>query len=341
MPISLRAAKPQPQARPKRRGRRRRSYSFDTTLAQPAYRLRPPRPGRRSRAEPYVLGENLRPSLEREVPKRTRVDAQPRPSQAESSPLLSKERIAARRFLVSRWWALLLLGTLLGGVAYGYADSRFFVYHAEIKGVRYLDAQAIYRAAGVDKQSVFWIDPQGVAQRIIALDGVKAVRVRCSLPAVVSIEVEEREPTVLWRSLPGKHDWWLDAEGVVLPYNGDPYSERTVFVVDASDLPLRVGDSIQPEGLVQSVLRMAAVLPGARVFYYEAERGLSFSHQTGSSQWPVFVGTGEDLQRKIQVVQVLTKYLVSKGIRPSYVDVRWADRPLYGMPTNNSVGGGN
>jgi hypothetical protein len=55
----------------------------------------------------------------------------------------------------------------------------------------------------------------------------------------------------------------------------------------------------------------------------------------------VYVGSSDDLQRKIQVMQALNAYLVPNGIRPRYVDVRWADHPVYGRPAGETGGGSN
>jgi hypothetical protein len=320
--ISLAESKPKPHARPRRPIRRRRSNAYDSAIVQPALQPVP-----RLRREELASG-------------RSRAEAQPEAGGWQVSGLAAGFG-ALRRFLAKRWWAMLLLAALAGVVAYVFVDARFYVYGAEILGASHLDTQAIYGAAGVDKQSIFWIDPEQVAHSVIKLDGVRAVRVRCALPAVVTIEVEEREPVVLWRSLVGRRDWWLDSEGVVLPYHGDPYSEGVVFVVDSSERQLQAGGRLEPQGLVQSVLQLAEALPGARVFYYQADRGLSFTQQADGAQWPVYVGTSEDLQYKIKVVDVLTNYLVGKSIRPEYVDVRWADRPLYGMPADKKDAGGN
>lgn len=233
--------------------------------------------------------------------------------------------------------ALLGLGSL---IAYASVDARFFVYEGRIVGAKHSGAAQIYQTAGVHEQSVFWIDPQQVAKRVIELDGVKAVRVRCELPSRVIIEVEEREPVVMWRTSNQQGDWWLDREGVVLPYHGDVNAPGVVFVVDASDRELHVGERIKPEGMAYSVLQLAAAVPGIRVFFYEPDRGLSFTQQVGGVEWPVYVGTSRDLARKIQVMQALTKYLQENNVRPRYIDVRWADHPVYGtIPADETVGG--
>jgi hypothetical protein len=236
--------------------------------------------------------------------------------------------------------ALMLLLALIGGLGYGSLDERFFVYEGRITGARHLGAEVIYQVAGVHEQNIFWIDPAKVARRIAALDGIKAARVRCDLPATVVIEVEERQPVVLWRVLTQEHDWWLDEEGVVLPYHGDAQSAETLFVVDSSPHELDVGQRIEPEGIVQSVRQLAAALPDIRIFFYQPDRGLSFTQGAEGADWPVYVGSSEDLAQKIQVMQTLTGYFKANGIRPRYVDVRWAAHPVYGRPVGEAVGGG-
>jgi cell division septal protein FtsQ len=248
----------------------------------------------------------------------------------------------SRRWRVA-WLKLLVFVVLMGLgslVAYASADAKFFIYEGRIVGARHSDAVEIYRIAGVHEQSIFWTNPQQVARRVIQLEGIRAVRVRLELPSRVIIEVEEREPAVMWRAGQQQRDWWLDGEGVVLPYHGDVNDSNTVFVVDSSDRELQVGERIEPVGMAQSVLQLAKAVPGIRVFFYEPDRGLSFTQQVDGAEWPVYVGTTRDLGRKIQVMQALTDHLQGGGVRPRYVDVRWADHPVYGKaPADDMVGG--
>lgn len=251
-----------------------------------------------------------------------------------------KRRIRWRIVLV-RVPAFLILMGLLGLIVYAAMDEAFYVYEAQILGARHLEAQTIYDEAQVDEHSIFWIQPREVAERIVQLDGVKAVRVQCTLPAGLTIEIEEREPVVMWRARTQDTDWWLDEEGVVLPYHGDPNSPDMIFVVDSSPRNLRIGDQVSPDGIVQSVLKLASTLPSARVFFYDKDRGLYFTQGLGEGEWPVYVGTSQDLSRKIQVVQTLTDYLVANDVHPRYVDVRWPEHPVYGKPDDAKAGGGD
>jgi hypothetical protein len=302
----------------RRRRQRRKSRTFETVIAVPRTRDRQ-QPQRRSTSPRQ---------------RRARSSSRTDPAGA-ASPRAARRRIPWRA-VVARFPVLLILAGLIALVVYVSAAEAFFVYEAEIVGARYTDPGAIYEAAGVYEQHIFWIDPGAVAEQVRGIQGIKAVTVSCSLPARVTIEVEEREPTVMWRALSQEWDWWLDQEGVVLPYHGSVDSPNTVFVVDSSARHLQEGDHIEPDGIVQSVLQLASALPDTRIFFYQSERGLSFAHSGDEGDWPVFVGDSEDLPRKIQAVQMVTDYLVEHNIQARYIDVRWADYPIYGKPLGES-----
>jgi cell division septal protein FtsQ len=305
------------------RKRRRRSRAFNSSITLPQTK---PEKGADRPHRPHTK-------------RSSRSRSQKEQGQRQTGTQLMR-RIRLRTVLV-RLPAFLILVALLSLIVYATTDQSFYVYDAEILGARHLEAQTIYDQAQVDEYGIFWIQPREVAQRIMQLDGVKAVRVQSTLPAALTIEVEEREPVVMWRAKSQKRDWWLDEEGVVLPYHGDPDSPDMVFVVDSSPRSLQVGDHMTPEGIVQSVLQLASTLPSAKVFFYEQGRGLYFTQGLGQGEWPVYVGTSQDLPSKIQVVQTLTEYLASNNVRPSYVDVRWPEHPVYGKQDGAEAGEGD
>lgn len=327
----------------KRRSRRSRTFESAITVPQPVRR----NTGAKRRVTD-TLGKGRKKAERGQATRtrtaRTRAERRQRAQRAAAASSVSLLRTI--RWQTARWrlLALVLLAALIAVLVYIFYDFSFFIYRdqTQIEGARFLQADEIFAAAGVNEQNVFWIDPAKVAGRVVALDGIKAARVRCELlPALVTIEVEEREPVVMWRAMSQEQDLWLDEAGVVLPYHGDVNSPDMVFVVDYGERHLKVGDRIEPEGIVQSVLQLAAALPGEQVYYYEPDRGLYFSHQVSTGEWPVYVGTSDDLARKIQVVQGLTEYLVEHNIRPRYVDVRWAEHPVYGKPEGAALVGGN
>ena len=62
-------------------------------------------------------------------------------------------------------------------------------------------------------------------------------------------------------SVTQERDWWLDEEGVVLPYHGDAQAGRNALC-HRRDPREDYGQSIQPEGIVASVIQLATALPG-------------------------------------------------------------------------------
>jgi POTRA domain, FtsQ-type len=303
----------------------------------------------RKRRRSHLTPRQARPTFGFEIAV-ARPRRQARPSPAKKARPQVKRRpkadvIPGRRPI--RWskvtlkvLAFLILVGSIGLIAYGFTAPDFYVYQAAVSGAHHLSAEQLYLAAGIHEQSIFWVRPARVEQSLGQINGIKSVKVSCSLPARVRIAVTEREPVVMWRLRMQNKDWWLDEEGEVLPYHGDV--NNTVFVVDSSTPHLQEGDRIKPEGAVASILQLAAALPGVNVFYYQADQGFSFIHKSadGIQQWPVLVGTSEDLSHKIQILQKLTEYLAAHSIQPRYIDVRWADHPVYGAPDGQKTGQG-
>jgi hypothetical protein len=225
---------------------------------------------------------------------------------------------------------LLLLG-LAALVAYASLDARFFVYGAEIEGNQYVSSDLIYGASDVHEQHIFWVEPRAVADRVAAVPGIKSARVRVGLPARLRIQVAEREPALVWRA---ERDWWLDDDGMILPY-GEPEAtaDNTIFVIDQSERSLEGEAMLQPSEMVRWVHRLADALPGVTVFWYQPERGLNYTQYMSGHKYQVYVGDGQDLTHKIQAVRAMDSYLLGNGIRPTYVDVRWPDLPVYGSET--------
>ena len=296
------------QGRSKRRPRR----TFESEIAQPSLSAR-----RKSRAR-RVPAE--RSDGSRGTP--TEPGAQ---GPQRENPSRNRWRLVLARLPV----AFILIALIILFI-YVSITPDFFVSGADVLGNRHVAKETVYQASGTDAQNIFWIQPRRAAESVAQLHGIKSARVRCRLPAQVTIEVTERQPLVLWRAEAQGMDWWLDEEGVVLPYHG--IVSDTVFVVDSSERQLSVGDRIKPDGIVTSVQQLASSLPEVSLFYYQPDRGLSFMQNTVYGSWPVYVGDSSDLTRKIQVLQAFTEYFVEHKMRPSFVDVRWADYPVFGKP---------
>lgn len=323
MRISLVEREGKQKKRGQRRGApgRRSSRTFESSAVQ--LRARPDRRTRRDREATERAAERGKSRTERTVA---------------ASPSAARRKFRWQTALARLLVFLVLIG-LAAAIVYGAMAEEFFVYDAQILGLEHIQADTVYQESEVHEQNIFWLDPDDVAERVSKLVGIKDVHVRCILPAKVVIDVEERKPVVMWRSESLGKDLWLDPDGIVLPYHG--VLTDTIFVVDATERTLKEGDRIEPEGVVQSVLQLDAALPEVEVFFFQADRGLSFTQRMGKDTWPVYIGNSGELPRKIQVLHALNDYLKEHKIRPRYVDLRRADYPVYGKPSGKANRNGN
>lgn len=315
MQISLIDREERSSRRKARRKRSHRYHTYESVLALPQSRTKRRIGMQRRQAE-----------------RRTRGEAQ---GTVSIQPLW---RRIPWRLVVPRIPALILMIGALALSVIVSTSASFFVYGAQIQGNRHIDAASIFEASGVNERHILWVDPREVAEQISQIPGVKSVTVRLSLPAQVIIQVREREPVIMWRTMSVGGDWWLDEEGFVLPYHGDTEHPNTVFVVDWSDRQLQPNARIDPPDLVLWVKQMAQALPGARLFYYQQDRGLNFIQEKDNHKWPVYVGDGQGLALKIRSVQALSSYLLAHEIYPGFIDVRWPELPVFGEPGVSAVG---
>ncbi len=216
----------------------------------------------------------------------------------------------------------LLLLALLGWLLYlFFTRPAFFVRTAEIRGNEAVSAREIYGVSGVDRQSIFWINPAEVVKRITTLPNIKSATVSLALPAQVVIEVTERRPELLWQT--GQILWWVDQEGTVVP----PKEDLTgmLRIIDDDRQPLQPGYQID-FNIVQGAQTLRVLAPDVSVIRYSRLRGLTVATPEG---WPVYLGGGSEIKAKLVVLTAVLADLKERNITPAYVDMRDPLRPVY------------
>ena len=215
---------------------------------------------------------------------------------------------------------VLLLGLLWSAYTL-FTSTRFFIYTAEIQGNIAVSAQEIYKTSGLDSQSIFWVDPLEVTNKISALPNIKSVTVSVTLPAQVAIEVVERRPELLWQT--GETVWWVDQEGTIVP----PKQDLTgmLRIVDDENQPLQPGSQIDAT-IVEGAQTLQLLAPDVSVVRYSREKGLIAATPEG---WPVYLGDGGEIKAKLVVLTELLVDLKERNITPAYIDMRDPMRPVY------------
>lgn len=274
------------------------------------------RNGRRSNAQQDFLDK---PAKRR---RRRPASRQHRQEQAAPAGVRVRQRKAARplpRLSPVRATAGLLVIGLIALVAFLFSDTRFYVETAAIRGLRHTSAEEIYRQAGIHQYSIFWIDDREVARRIEALPYVKQATVQTALPNQVRIEVEEREPLVVWH-IDGQ-EYWVDSEGITMPIASRAQSLPVLWDLDGGTV---AADGRLDRQLIASVRQVQRQTPEVVDFGYDRRNGLQFRFPGGTY---VYLGHPEGMAERVASLLVLHQSLASQGQLPA--EINWRDEKGY------------
>lgn len=217
--------------------------------------------------------------------------------------------------------SFLMLG-LLGWVLYLlFTKPLFFVRTAEIRGNVAVSAREIYTISGIDRQSIFWVNPSETIKKITRLPNIKSASVSLLLPARVVIEVTERRPELVWQT--GQTLWWIDQEGTVVPSKED--LTGMLRIIDDDRQPLEPGYQIDAN-IIQGAQTLRVLAPDVSVIRYSRLRGLTVATPEG---WPVYLGGGSEIKAKLVVLTAVLADLKERNIAPAYIDLRDPLRPVY------------
>jgi hypothetical protein len=59
---------------------------------------------------------------------------------------------------------------------------------------------------------------------------------------------------------------------------------------------------------------------------YSHTTGISFTTREG---WPVYLGDGKNMEAKLTILVALRQDLMTRGVSPEFIDVRFVERPFY------------
>jgi hypothetical protein len=221
---------------------------------------------------------------------------------------------------------LVLLALAVGVVGYTQSALRWFVYRetVQIQGLTYLDDEEIYTASGVDSWNIFWLRPDQIRERLLALPLVKAASVDLALPNRVIIQVSEEEPVALWVTNDG--GLWLMPDGTALPMHDDRFSALPQLVDpnrEAQDVTRPDQPAIDPVVLA-GALALWTQGPEIAQLRFNRDYGLNFN-LPGTTTW-VYWGDGRDLEAKFDHLAAVEQLIEQGEATAQIVDVRF-ERP--------------
>lgn len=209
--------------------------------------------------------------------------------------------------------ALVLLIGLVSLVIFLFTDASFYVETATVNGLQYASAEEVYRQAAIDQYSIFWVNPREAAQRIEALPYVKRAAVYPALPNQVRIEIEEREPVVVWKV--GGQEYWVDSEGIPMPVARPLDNLPSLWDLDGST----VANGQLDRQLIASLRQVKQQVPEVTDFGYDSSNGLQFRLPSGTF---VYLGMPEGMAQRVASLLVLHQSLASQGQAPAEINWR-------------------
>jgi cell division protein FtsQ len=242
--------------------------------------------------------------------------------------LAGAARLQGSGWHVSKLLSGLLLACVIIAAVTIHREDEWFIYGEDVrfeKLVR-LRGDELYAASGLEGWNVFWLQPQVVRQRLMVHEWIDDVRIHLTLPAKVTVEVQEVKPVAIWVTNEGS--FWLAPDGSALPLTGDAEMALPEIVDSLQEARHFMPDermAIDPQVLA-SALALTEALPEleGKVRYNRAI-GLNFPLPK-PALW-VYWGDGFHMEEKLANLDA-TRALVSESeTPPQIVDIRSVDRP--------------
>ena len=246
------------------------------------------------------------------------------------TPTFTMPRLRPGWRLASFFIAILLSTTIYLVLTLPY----FHVPNITLLGNNRLTREEVEAALGVTGQSIFIVQPDGMATRLrMNYPELVSVEINAYLPNHVYVTVSERQPVILWQQ--GDGFTWIDSSGVAFRPHGA--ASALVPVIGLTVPPagiVRADDPISPmpymqKELVDAILVLAPHVPAGSTMVFDSTDGLGWTDSRG---WKAFFGTSaHDMPLKVRVYQSLVESLVDRGKFPEFISVVYPDAPFYRM----------
>ncbi len=235
-------------------------------------------------------------------------------------------RLPSLRFIRTgaRIQALLLLSISVWGFFTIYSASDFQVDQPEIEGIQYLSPSRVRTIAGVKGQSIFKVDPLAIEGLLQALPEVKAANVKVHWPNRVIIEIEERQPVLVWND--AGQSWVLSADGLAFYHRG---ALSGLVHVHSLTSVLKIGEPLDPvieKERIKAAYDLSLLLGRERPLLYDAHHGFGFQDERG---WMAYFGYSGDMEAKYRVYKVIAEHLANEGYPATLVSVEDLAGPFY------------
>jgi len=239
-------------------------------------------------------------------------------------------------------WRLLslLLGSLLcAALYYAFNSPVYRVRDVQIEGLLRFSAETIGRSLLVYNEMIFTVEPEKLEEQIVAtFPGIVSASVRVGFPAIVDVQIEEREPKLIWEQ--GTTSQWVDAQGISFPERGEAGNLVRVVATASPPAPIILEEETKDEGMdalkvlmfpetVESILTLSENAPEGVPIVFDGQHGFGWHDPRG---WIVYFGkqtAPADMEMKLVMYDAAVTRLRGEGIQPAMISVEYLHAPYY------------
>jgi hypothetical protein len=210
----------------------------------------------------------------------------------------------------------------------------FRVVSAQVQGNQRLSSNEISAVLNSSGQPIFALAPSDMETRLrLNYPELASAKVTLGLPNLVTVNVVERQPVILWQINGGYT--WIDDNGVAFRPRGNAGNLISVTALGApAPGPASQVDPLSPVpyisvDMVKAIKTLAPDVPAGSTLTYDPQYGLGWTDSRG---WKVVFGVDpQDMPLKWQVYQSLVNTLIQQGIKPAFISVQYVNAPYYRM----------
>jgi cell division septal protein FtsQ len=230
-----------------------------------------------------------------------------------------------------RFFALVGLACLFAAAVSFATSPEYVVASVSVEGSKVLNIDQANQIAGVQGLNIFQVDPALVQARLAARAALlKGVSVETRLPNQVIIRVQERRPAIVWVMGDGTPMLASD-DHVVVGYASKLDGYVTVFdrgpltdsLTIGAPMPVHKADAADTAQQIYLLLPEATGLQ-LRQLEWAPNNGITAITVLGQR---IEFGTGQDLDKKVKIVQALVQQPLQRSDQWSILDVRSTERP--------------
>ena len=234
-------------------------------------------------------------------------------------------------------WRLLsfFISLLLGAALYlAWTLPMFRATAAQVTGYQRIQPDEINAVLDSAGQPIFTLLPSDLEKRIRRnYPELASAKVTLSLPNVVSVNVVERQPVILWQQN-GAYTW-IDENGVAFHPRGSQGADKLISVNALATPPPgqpSADDALAPtpyvsDDMVKAIQILAPNVPSGSTLTFDPHNGLGWSDSRG---WQAYFGSdSKDMNMKLLVYKSLVNSLLQRGVYPVFISVQYPNAPYY------------